>query len=79
MIPLMRQGYYHFRYEGCTQLLQELVEYPNGLTVDIIDALAYLDDIVQRPETPTELEIIHHNKAVVESNRDIITGYSQSM
>jgi len=79
MIPMMRQGYYFFRYEGCEQLLQELVEYPNGLTVDIIDSLAYLEDVVDRPETPTELEIIHHTKIVQEEHRDVVTGYSTTM
>ena len=79
MIPFMRQGYYHFRFETCDPLLQELIEYPNGLTVDAIDALAYLEDVVTRPETPTELEMIHLRKQEQEYQRDTITGYSTTM
>jgi hypothetical protein len=78
MIPFMRQGFHYFIPENTQPILSELAEYPNGLTVDTIDAYAYLDDVVTRPESPTELEQSHYEKILRGSGmsgRDEVTGY----
>tara|TARA_R110002020_G_scaffold68553_10_gene179378 strand:- start:7793 stop:9559 length:1767 start_codon:yes stop_codon:yes gene_type:complete len=78
MIPFIRQGFYHFRPESCKPVLQEMQEYPYGMTVDCVDALAYLPEVVARPETPTEIEqgyIRKHEEFGPGSGRDPVCGY----
>jgi len=78
MIPFMKKGLFHVHPENCKQLLQELQDYPYGLTVDCVDALAYLPEVVQRPETPNEMEqsyIRRHLTQGPESGADPVTGY----
>lgn len=78
MIPFFRQGFYYCDPSLSRPLLQELQEYPYGMTVDCVDALAYLTEAVSRPETPTEMETSHARRAIMmgpDSGRDEVTGY----
>lgn len=78
LAPLMRQGYYYFVPEYTQTLLQELSEYPSGLRVDMIDALAYLDDVCKPPMAPTDMEVSHYQELIRQSGqdgRDSVTGY----
>jgi Fe-S-cluster containining protein len=78
LIPLMKQGLFYFQHEVCSKLLQELVEYPHGSTVDLVDALAYGPDLLKRPQAPNEMELAYHAKQMRDAGalgQDPLTGY----
>jgi hypothetical protein len=52
-IPLLRSGFFYFNTHLCKPLLQEMVEYPHGETVDVLDAFSY-ERYLMRPETLEE-------------------------
>lgn len=80
LIPPFKRGMVYLN-RGATQMkemVQELLEYPYGRTRDLLDALAYGDDVLRRPETPEEM---HHRlvdgsrRSWPYSSRDNVTGY----
>jgi hypothetical protein len=54
--PAFESAMWYINRDDCAELVQELLEYPNSLTCDLVDALAYTDEAVQRPSTPDERE-----------------------
>jgi hypothetical protein len=56
LIPVIENGYWNFNRAGCSRLVQELAEFPHGETKDLADGLSYTDEVIDRPETPNELE-----------------------
>ena len=59
-------------------LVQELAEYPNGLTVDILDCMAYTDPRwggTAPPESERETERRLDREWGIGQGRDPITGY----
>jgi hypothetical protein len=68
-----REGLWYYNLDRCGHVLQELLEYPNGETRDLIDAQAYWRQILNRRETPGELET--HYYADRWGGRDQFTGY----
>jgi hypothetical protein len=56
LIRVFENGYWYFNRATCARLAQELAEFPHGETKDLPDALSYTDEVISRPETPTELE-----------------------
>ena len=50
----LAEGLWYFERANTGYLLQELLEYPYSESRDLIDALAYTDDVLSRPMTPTE-------------------------
>jgi predicted phage terminase large subunit-like protein len=80
LIPAFRQGlvYLNRQAPDIKELVQELLEYPYGRTRDLLDALAYGDDVLRRPESPDE----QHQRMLSEqgnvypfTTRDRVTGY----
>jgi hypothetical protein len=71
-------------WEGCVEgvrhwVLEELIPYPYGRTVDILDAAAYARDpgVLGRPESPEEAFEREYHTTVgnTQSGRDECTGY----
>jgi hypothetical protein len=77
LIPAFKQGlvYLNRTSPSVTEFVQEYVEYPHGGTRDILDAFAYGDDVLRRPESASE----QHERMLAEQygrrNRDKVTGY----
>jgi hypothetical protein len=59
LIRVMENGYWYFNQVGTRGVQQQLAEYPHGDRKDEIDALSYTDEVCQRGQTPTELELTH--------------------
>lgn len=76
LISPMENGYWYFNHTGCGRLVQELGEFPNGETIDLIDALSYTDEVVSRPETPDEQEDLMEARRSLERNLGM-TGYGE--
>lgn len=76
LIPIFENGFFYLNEVGTAQLFKELTEFPNGETVDIIDALSYVDRAVDRPESPEEAEITARNIRTLEQNMGA-GGYGQ--
>ncbi len=84
-IPGWRQGHYYVhRDPGATKLgagwneafVQEMGEYPNGLTVDLLDAMGY-DERLRAPESPHEHmnRLQRRNRSWPYGTQDPVTGY----
>lgn len=56
LIRVFENGFWFMNTEGTARLAQELLEFPHGETKDLVDALAYTDRSLSRPETPDETE-----------------------
>jgi hypothetical protein len=52
--PSWRQGLYYVNWTGCEAFLVEFGEFPNGTTLDLLDAMGYDDKCLYRPERPDE-------------------------
>tara|TARA_Y100000590_G_scaffold413_1_gene604 strand:+ start:2883 stop:4673 length:1791 start_codon:yes stop_codon:yes gene_type:complete len=76
LIPLFENGFFYFNEVGTATLYKEITEFPHGETVDIIDALSYVDRAVDRPESPEEAETTSLMIRSLESNMGS-TGYGQ--
>jgi hypothetical protein len=77
LVGPMRNAFWYFNVAKCKKLVQEIVEYP-GPTVDLVDAMAYTDRILRRPEAPYEAEARHvrdARSAGGADGRDSVTGY----
>lgn len=68
-----REGLWYYHEPRCGHILQELLEYPNGETRDLIDALAYTRQALSRPLTPNEQEVSYYSSAG--QGRDKWTSY----
>jgi hypothetical protein len=75
LIPHHREGLWYYNDVLSRHTLQELLEYPHGETRDLIDAQAYTDQILSRPETPTEQNQVRWRNYVGTDDRDPWTGY----
>jgi hypothetical protein len=75
LTPAMKQGYWYFNDAETQHLQQELLEYPHGQTRDLIDALAYTDTILIRPETTQERYAYRERSRRQIADRDPYTGY----
>jgi hypothetical protein len=53
-----KQGLYYVSRVGCDPFVTEYIEYPYGRTRDLLDAWAYGDEMLHRPESPLE----HYNR-----------------
>ena len=76
--PPMQDGFWYFNSATTARLNQEILEYPHSETKDLLDALAYTDEVVYRPETPTETHFSAYHRRVREVERGI-TGYGEFM
>ena len=74
----MQDGYWYFNSASTQRLVQEIAEYPHSATKDLIDALAYTDEVIQRPDTPSEQVFTHYRKRLATTERGI-TGYGEFM
>lgn len=75
LIRVFENGYWYFNRATTAPLAQELAEFPHGETKDLPDALSYTDEVISRPETPTELERNwYENRRTEETGRGV-TGY----
>lgn len=72
----MQDGYWYFNTATTARLTQEIAEYPHSETKDLIDALAYTDEVVQRPDTPTERIYTSYQKRLASQDRGV-TGYGR--
>ncbi len=72
-MPILRGGFMYFNQPCTRYTIQEFLEYPNGATVDLIDALAYTDQCTSRPDTPGEAWMTAY--ANRESEDRGLTGY----
>lgn len=69
-----REGLFYYYEPRTKHILQELLEYPNGETRDLVDALAYCRQALSRPLTPEEEEVSWYRTASSEG-RDKYTAY----
>ena len=75
LIRVFENGYWYFNRATCARLAQELAEFPHGETKDLPDALSYTDEVISRPETPTELERNWYDNRRTEETGRGVTGY----
>jgi hypothetical protein len=68
-----REGLWYYNEPRCKHILQEAMEFPNGETRDLLDALAYTRQALSRPLTPTEQE--GSTSASRNRDADAYTGY----
>lgn len=73
MKGLHREGLWFYNPDLTGYVVQELLEFPNSETRDLIDAQAYWRQIMSRPATPGEMELDYYSRDVV--GRDKWTGY----
>lgn len=69
------QGLWFYNRACSGYTVQELSEYPNSDTRDLIDAMAYTDKILTRPETPNENITAAWMSKKVDFERCSLTGY----
>jgi hypothetical protein len=50
-----REGLWYYNLDQCGHVIQELLEYPNSETRDLVDAQAYWWQVLSRPAAPDEL------------------------
>jgi hypothetical protein len=72
--PPHREGLWFYNLDATGYVIQELLEFPNGETRDLIDAQAYWAQLLSRPPTPTEQEQVYYAQA--SRGQDPYTGYS---
>lgn len=75
MVPPMREGFWYFDRSRSGYIVQELLEYPHCQTKDLVDALAYTEKILSRPETPNEWGFSKWRAATRDTGRCSVTGY----
>lgn len=71
----MKEGFWYFNTPETGYVRQELLEFPNGETKDIIDAMSYTDETINRDHTPDELIEVARYDYEVSDGRSAITGY----
>ncbi len=76
LIPPFQNHYWYLNKLTCMPLINELAEFPNGETIDIVDALSYTDEVVQRPDTVEQQELWLEQQS--NSNRGL-SGYGEMM
>lgn len=70
-----REGFWYFNRMETGYLRQEMLEFPNGETKDLVDALSYTDEAISRDFTPEEElagELAVYNQS---QGRSEVTGY----
>jgi hypothetical protein len=73
-IPGFSRGFYYLnRLPQIRAFEREYLDYPYGQTRDLLDAVAYDDDLLRRPDSPDEIQ--HKLERVEEAPRTDITGY----
>jgi hypothetical protein len=72
----MQDGFWYFNTEATAPLTQEIGEYPHSDTKDLIDALSYTDEVLFRPDTPTEGIFSSYQKRMATESRGL-TGYGE--
>jgi len=77
-IPLMRSGFFYFNTHLCKPLLQEMIEYPHGETVDVLDAFSY-ERYLMRPETIEERQdrVYYEHQSASQSAHDLVMASDQ--
>jgi hypothetical protein len=75
LIPHHKEGLWYYNREMSKYTLQELLEYPHGETRDLIDAEAYADQVLLRPESPDERTDRRWRTHYERAERDQWTGY----
>jgi hypothetical protein len=77
LIPKFREGMIYFSdAPGVKRFEQEYLEYPYGTTRDLLDAAAYMDEVLRRQETPGEMaERRGRDRWQRAYSRDPVTGY----
>lgn len=70
----LQDGFWYFNSEATSALTQEISEYPHSETIDLLDALSYTDEVVQRPDTPNEGLFSEYRKRLTGEGRGL-TGY----
>lgn len=76
--PHFENGYWYFNDANgtglgpCADLVQEVFEFPNSRTKDLVDALSYAREVTIRPLTPTEDEFNYY----AESKRSRSSGHT---
>lgn len=71
----MKQGFWYFNTADTGYITQELLEFPNGETKDLIDAMSYTEEVVSRNFTPEEELASELSLYSQDQGRSAITGY----
>ena len=69
----LETGFWYFNEVGTTEVIQEMSEHPHSASKDCEDALSYTDEVLQRPETPGEMERSYYSSR--ESENRGLCGY----
>ncbi len=77
LIPGFKRHEWYFNKHETLPLLAEISEYPYCDTRDLLDALAYHDAVLRRPESPLEYDIRREDEHYQQAGggRDPVTGY----
>ena len=70
-----REGLWYYNQVGTDYLVQELLEYPHSGTRDLVDAQAYTDRLLVRPQTPDEMFLHRRQRRVDDEGRIPYTNY----
>jgi hypothetical protein len=71
----MKEGMWYFNSPLAGYVRQELLEFPNGETKDLIDAMSYTDEVLSRGVTPDEYAMMYMEQYESALGRSSITGY----
>ncbi len=75
LAPAMKTGFWYYNRNETGYGVQELLEFPNGETKDLIDAQSYTDEHVGRDLTPEEERVGEISIYEQNQGRSSITGY----
>lgn len=67
-----------FLRRGMNQLRKQIVEFPNGDTVDLLDALAYCSHLSRSPLSEAEIEDLEEQKETIRTPREPRTNAERS-
>jgi len=76
LAPTHQNHFWYYNRQGTQPIIQELTEFPHSEFKDCEDALAYTDQILQRPETPEEARLAWYSDMRKTQDRGL-TGYGR--
>ncbi len=75
---VVENGFWYFNRATCAPICKALAEIPHADPIDLVDAMSYTDDVIQRPETPSESELRERYQHR-QSMKLGVTGYGEFM
>lgn len=77
LIAPMESGMWIFNTHGTAKVTREMIEFGiTGSEVDVLDATSYTDEVLDRPQTPTETSRAFYRRMADQQGRGL-TGYGR--